>query len=242
MDKFLITRKSQNPITGPILVTTSPRRTCPLSCPLRKTADTAAAGACYAEHGMLGGFIWTALDRTPAGGTFQKGRIKVHSFDELLAEIRNLPAGSVWRHNQAGDLPTDDQITIDRAKLDHIVAANQGRRGFTFTHFDVIENVANRDAVADANARGFTINLSGNALDHADALAETACGPVTTLVPSDQPANTATPAGRKVVICPARTHAHVTCSSCRLCTRQRDFIIAFPALGRGRTKISGSGQ
>mgnify|MGYP000591482918 CR=1 FL=1 len=37
------------------------------------------------------GFIWPALDRTPAGGTFQKGRIKVHSFDELLAEIRGLP-------------------------------------------------------------------------------------------------------------------------------------------------------
>jgi hypothetical protein len=77
MDKFLITRKSNNPITGPIMVTTSPRATCPIACPLRKDANTPTAGLCYAEHGALGGFIWTLLDRTPAGGSFQNGNIKV---------------------------------------------------------------------------------------------------------------------------------------------------------------------
>lgn len=239
MQKFLITRKSQNPITGPILVTTSPRQTCPHNCPLRKNADTDMAGACYAEHGMLGGFLWTALDRTPVNGSFQKGRIKVHSFDDLLCAIRDLPAGSVWRHNQAGDLPTDDQLTIDQPALNRLVDANRGRRGFTYTHFDVLDHVSNRTAVAAANRNGFTINLSGNSLTHADALADAGCGPVTSVVPSEQMTNTTTPAGRKVIVCPARTHATVTCASCRLCTLQRDFVVAFPALGRGRSKIVG---
>ncbi len=238
MDKFLITRQSYNRILGPIFVTTSPRKTCPLSCPLRKSADSETAGACYAEHGMLGGFIWTALDRTPAGGSFQKGHIKVHSFDDLLKEIRALPEGAFWRHNQAGDLPTDDQIFINRKKLRQLTNANRGRRGFTYTHFDVLKHHANRQAVAEANRNGFTINLSGNSLAHADALADTNCAPVTAVVPSDQKTNTSTPAGRKVIICPARTHSGVTCASCKLCARARDFVIAFPALGGGRDKIT----
>ena len=79
------------------------------------------AGACYAEHGMLGGFLWTALDRPPVNSSFQKGRIKVRSFDEVLDAIRELPAGSIWRHNQAGDLPTPDQVAIDEIALKQLV-------------------------------------------------------------------------------------------------------------------------
>ena len=52
MDKFLITRTSENPITGPIMVTTSPRVTCPLTCAFRKGGRTPTAGLCYAEHGL----------------------------------------------------------------------------------------------------------------------------------------------------------------------------------------------
>jgi len=187
---------------------------------------------------MLGGFLWTALDRTPVNGSFQKGRIKVRSFDELLDAIRGLPAGSIWRHNQAGDLPTRDQVAIDKSALRKLVQANHGRSGFTYTHFDVLNHAGKRADVSQDNTQGFTINLSGNSLQHADALADTKCGPVTSVVPSQQTFNTTTPAGRKVVICPARTHKDVTCSTCRLCARQRDFVIAFPALGRGQSKIT----
>ncbi|MFX9016061.1 hypothetical protein ABTN29_20580, partial [Acinetobacter baumannii] len=62
MDKYLITRKTANKITGPIMVTTSPRMTCPLSCAFRKGGEGPLAGVCYAEHGALGGFVWTLLD------------------------------------------------------------------------------------------------------------------------------------------------------------------------------------
>lgn len=238
MNKFLITEKSYNRKTGPMMVTTSPRSTCPLSCPLRKDSASFSAGACYAEHGFIGGYLWTSLDRTPAGTAFQKGRIKVFDFAALLAAIRRVPKGQVWRHNQAGDLPTPNQRDICADRLRKIVQANRGRRGFTFTHYDVIDNRRNRQLVAFANRNGFTINLSANDLEHADQLAETRSGPVATLLPVDQSANTVTPKGRKVVICPAISRPGVTCLSCQLCSRaSRNAIVGFPAHGAGKEKI-----
>ena len=236
-DKFLITAKSHNPITGPIMVTTSPRKSCPHSCPLKRHTESTRAGACYAEHGYLGAYIWTKLDRTAAGSTFQNGNIRVYGFEELLAAIRKLPGGSLWRHNQAGDLPSDDQRHIDRAKLRAITRANTGRRGFTFTHFNPFDFPANQKAIREANTNGFTVNLSGNSPAHADRLADLGIAPVTTVLPATVMTNTMTPKGRRIVICPARTHAGVTCATCGLCARQRKVIIGFPALGAGKAKI-----
>ena len=107
MDKFIIVQKSGNRITGPIMVTTSPRNTCPLACPLRKNGTTPEAGVCYAEHGHLGHYIWNGLDKTAAGKMIS-GRIPVYSFTDLLSAIREQPEGALWRHNQAGDLPSAD--------------------------------------------------------------------------------------------------------------------------------------
>lgn len=238
MEKFLITRQSANPVTGPILVTTSPRFTCPLSCPLRKGADTATAGACYAEHGALGGYVWTSLDRTPAGSSFQNGNIKVYGFDELLFVIRSLPPGSLWRHNVAGDLTSDNKTTLDRAALRALTAANAGRRGFTFTHYDVLTNLANRQAIEEANRNGFTVNLSANSLAHAEQLADLRIAPVTVLLPAGTKSNTRTPRGRTVVVCPINTHPGVSCASCGLCARQRSTLTGFPASGGLKHTIS----
>ncbi len=207
------------------MVATSPRRTCPLTCPLRKTSAAPSAGACYAEHGFLGGFIWNKLDQLAVGDTFKSGQIRVYGFDELLAAIRALPDGAIWRHNQAGDLATDDGVTIDREKLEKIADANRGRRGFTYTHFDVLEHARNRAAVQAANAAGFTVNLSANSLAHADQLAALDVAPVTVVVPSRQMENTTTPSGSRVVICPARRMDGVTCKQYRICAKQRQAVI-----------------
>jgi len=230
MERFLITHKSGNRITGPIMMTTSPRSSCPLACPLRKGGGGAEAGVCYAEHGHLGHYIWTGLDRTKAGRKIS-GRIPVYCFDDLLRTIRDQPHGALWRHNQAGDLPSDDQVTISRERLRKLTAANRGRRGFTYTHFDIGQNKENRAAIEEANRDGFTINLSADTLEEADQLAALNVAPVTVVVPADTMENTVTPQGRKVVICPARTQDNVTCATCGLCQRQRTAIIAFPALG-----------
>ena len=239
MSKFLITEKAYNRKTGPMMVTTSPRKTCPRTCPFRKNAKAFSAGACYAQHGYIGGYLWTTLDRLPAGATFKKGQIRVQNFAELLAAIRRVPKGQTWRHNQAGDLPSANQIDICKDRLRKIVEANRGRRGFTFTHYDVIDNLPNRRLVAQANRLGFTINLSANNLKHADQLLRTRCGPVTAVIPEEQKTNTRTPAGHKVVICPAETRTNVTCLSCQLCTRvNRNVVVGFPAHGRGKAKMA----
>ena len=230
MDKFLITRKSENTHTGPIMVTTSPRLTCPTACPLRKGATAPTAGLCYAEHGAMGGFLWTLLDRTPIGQTMMNA-VRVYGYDELLYIIRTLPPGTLWRHNAAGDLISNNRTTIDTSSLRALVEANRGRRGFTFTHYDVLSNLINREAIRAANANGFTINLSANSLAHADQLADLRIAPVTTILPPTARTNRRTPKGRTVVICPTVTHAGVTCATCGLCARQRSSIVGFPAIG-----------
>lgn len=230
-DKFLITRRSTNPVTGPIMVTRSPRATCPLSCPFRKRGSGPPAGICYAEHGALGGYVWTLLDRTAPGRTIMN-EVRVYDFAELLFAIRPLAPAEMWRHNVAGDLPSIDRATIDENALRHLIDANRGRRGFTFTHYDVRTNLKNRAAVKVANENGFTINLSGNSLQHADELADLGIAPVTTILPSNVRENQRTPKkGRTVVICPTFTHAGVTCASCGLCARQRSTVVGLPAIG-----------
>jgi hypothetical protein len=236
MDKYLVVEKSENRITGPIMVTTSPRFTCPKTCAFKKNGNGPLAGICYAEHGALGGYVWTLLDRSSAGQTIMNGT-RVYGFDEFLYTIRRLPHGSLWRHNVAGDLTSNDQIVIDRAALRAIVDANTGRRGFTFTHYDVLTNIANREAIEEANEKGFTVNLSGNSLTHADELADLRIGPVTVILPAGSKRNTKTPKGRTVVICPSNTHG-VTCAECGLCARQRSTIIGFPASGGQKRKIT----
>ncbi len=236
MEKFLITMKSGNRITGPIMITTSPRDTCPTACPFRKTADGAEAGLCYAEHGHLGHYIWNGLDNTKPGKKIS-GRIPVHSLDDLLTAVREQPEGALWRHNQAGDLPTDDNKTINRERLKKLVDANKGRRGYTYTHYDVLKNRQNRAAVKQANDFGFTINLSADTMEEADQLFDLGCAPVTVVVAATQIVNTETPKGRKVVICPARTTEGINCANCGICAvAKRKAIIAFPALGPAQSK------
>jgi len=212
-----LTRVSANAKTGPIPVSTSSADTCPPSCPFKSQG-------CYAKSGPLA-LHWAKVTSGGRGMDWQ-------TFCEAIAD---LPRGSLWRHNQAGDLPGIGEY-VDASALGKLTKANQGRRGFTYTHKHATES--NREAIRSANANGFTVNLSANTLAHADELAETQCGPVVVVLPSDQVTNTTTPAGRKVVICPATVRDDVTCASCGLCQRQRSAIIGFPAHGTGKRKAS----
>jgi hypothetical protein len=67
-------------------------------------------------------------------------------------------------------------------------------------------------------------------------LADHAAGPVV-VVPSTQTANTTTPAGRAVVICPATQRDDISCATCQLCQRQRAAIVGFPAHGTKKRVI-----
>lgn len=214
---FHLTVKSRNVKTGPIPVSTSTALTCPPACPFN------AGNGCYAASGPLALF-WAKVTAGDAGA----------SYAAFLDQIAALPAGQLWRHNQAGDLAGAGDA-LDIAALDALVTANAGKRGFTYTH-KPLRDAAERDAIARANAAGFTVNLSGNDLAHADRLADLGIAPVVAVLPADATQNTVTPAGRKVVVCPATQRDDVSCATCGLCARLRDAIVGFPAHGTSKRK------
>jgi len=219
------------------MVTTSQQDTCPAACPFK-------ANGCYADAGPLRR-LWNKLSETAVGETFTNGptgKIRVGSIADLVEAIRK-NGRALWRHNQAGDLAHDGKGAIDRDALRAIVVANVNAegRGFTYTHHGVLGSTPiaehNRNLISAANVAGFTINLSGNTLAHADKLADTKAGPVVVVLTSTQTADTVTPKGRKVVVCPATQRDDVTCMSCGMCQlASRDFIIGFPAHGTSKAK------
>lgn len=218
-----LTAKSANVKTGPIPVSTSSYAMCPVSCAFRKAG-------CYADSGPLA-LHWKAVTEGKRGTTWGL----------FLESIKALSAGTFWRHNQAGDLPGDG-VKIDSFALAQLVRANEGKRGFTYTHYPVdnsdgsgVANV-NGDAVRFANDNGFTINLSADNLAHADDLSALNIGPVVVVVPMDSKGPMQTPQGRKVVLCPATQRDDISCATCELCQRQRAVIVAFPAHGTSKKK------
>ena len=209
-----LTLKSANVKTGPIPVSTTERASCPDDCNMK--------AECYAASGPLA-LHWAAVS-AGARGT---------DWPTFTQTIGQLPAGQLWRHNQAGDLPQTGG-TIDAVKLGQLVAANTGKRGFTYSHHRDAASIA---WIRHANAWGFTVNLSANDLQDADMLADHAAGPVVVVLPSTTTANTTTPAGRAVVICPATQRDDVSCATCQLCQRQRAVIVGFPAHGTRKRVI-----
>jgi hypothetical protein len=209
-----LTPKSANVKTGPIPVSTTERASCPADCKMK--------AECYAASGPLA-LHWAAVSNGARGTDWA-------TFTDAIAA---LPDGQLWRHNQAGDLPQANG-TIDPALLGDLVAANIGKRGFTYSHH---RDAASIQWIRHANAWGFTVNLSANDLHDADALADADAGPVVVVLPSTQTSNTTTPAGRPVIVCPATQRDDVSCATCQLCQRQRAAIVGFPAHGTRKRVI-----
>ncbi len=225
MHHIAFTRVSRNAKTGPIPVTTTSEETCPESCPLKKHG-------CYAESGPLALF-WRKVTERKAG----------LSWEAALGEIRKLPKGTLWRHNQAGDLPGEGD-KISGFHMGQLIRANKGKRGFTYTHKPVTSSndanqISNALLIAQANESGFAVNLSADNLSEADSLAAMGIGPVVVVLPAEQTRAVKTPQGRHVAICPATISDNVTCASCGLCAEiGRKAIIGFPAHGTSKRKAS----
>ena len=209
-----LTMKSANSKTGPIPVSTTTKNSCPPDCAMR--------AECYASSGPLA-LHWSKVTAGERGT----------DWPTFTASIANMPDGQLWRHNQAGDLPVANG-TVDAVKLGQLVRANIGKRGFTYSHH---RDAASINWIRHANAWGFTVNLSANTLADADMLAEHNAGPVVVVLPSTATANTKTPAGRPVVVCPATQRDNVSCATCQLCARQRDVIVGFPGHGTRKRTI-----
>lgn len=210
-----LTLVSTNSKTGPIPVSTTSKESCPPDCGQRD--------ACYAASGPLA-IHWQAVT-TGARGT---------DWPTFCAKIEQLTDGQLWRHDQAGDMPPDDTgRSVDPVRLGQLVQANHKKRGFTYSHWKDDKSVA---WFALSNVWGFTVNLSADTIDEADRLYGRG-SPVVVVVSSTTTANFTTPAGHRVVVCPATQRDDVSCMTCQLCQRQRDTIVAFPAHGSGKRRI-----
>lgn len=244
MLRFHFTRVSSNSKTGPIPTVIVGRSSCPPSCPLYN-------GGCYA----LGGNVRIHWNRaTEKGGTLE----------ELVDHINRLPLGQVWRYGVAGDLPGNEE-TISPFMIGKLIAANQGKRGFAYTHKNPRDR-HNARMIRRMNAHGFTVNLSANNLAEVDEYLALDIAPVVTIIPDDfggeQVTTTKitgnkvvsktvglwrtcrTPGGARVIQCPAEYNERVQCASCGgaqgpLCQRKdRDFVVGFTTHGAAKRKAS----
>ena len=209
--------RSQNVKTGPIPTAMIEKSTCPDSCELK-------GNGCYANSGMMR-FRW---DQVTAGAGIP--------WKTFCGMIKNLPDGTLWRYGTAGDLPGYGE-RIDFDDMLELVHANTGKRGFAFTHKPLTPENIRR--IRGANEAGFVVNLSAWNGANADVKLASGAGPVVCLIPWGTPEVSRTPAGTKIVACPAQTRDRVTCKKCGLCAKQRDFVIGFYPHGPGR---SGGGK
>lgn len=218
-----LTMKSRNVKTGRIPVSTTTRKTCPDTCPFKNNG-------CYAESGPLA-LHWKKVTQGQGNN--------VSDVKGFCDKIRKLPEGQFWRHNQGGDLFGEGE-SIDHGAMMQLISANMGRQGFTYTH-KPLTGKGDKSLIMYATQNGFTINLSGNDLNHADTLADYNIAPVTVVLPSDVTGNQTltTPKGRTVVVCPATYRDDISCDTCRLCAKPyRNTIVGFPAHGTSKKKAS----
>ena len=219
--RFHLSRVSTNSKTGPIPVSTSSKATCPPTCPFL------GGNGCYGDnHGL--NFHWRLVTEGSRGVTAS----------EFFRLIGALFPDQLWRHNQAGDLP-HTRGRISRRFLRGLIGANRGRRGYTYSHHDLAlgENLA---LIRQANRQGFTVNVSTETEAAADR-AVAAGLPAVVAVPSTETRTAwSTPAGHRVVVCPAqREGSTVDCATCQLCyQRPAGLVIAFLAHGTSKAKAN----
>lgn len=211
---------SKNAKTGPIPTTMTERVSCPSSCNFR-------GNGCYAENFPLS-LHWSRVES------------KGISFAQLLDKIRSLPAGQLWRHNAAGDLPHIDG-NLDGDYLSTLAANAAHTRPIIYTHHDIQNphNAANIRIVQDTYQ--VTVNASCESLQQAEQALNAGINAVA-VTPSNAPTRTYKTAQESTVVtCPATYKDHVTCASCGLCARDRRtnrVIVAFPAHGAQYKKIN----
>ena len=229
---FGLTIDSHNRKTGRMAVSTSPKQTCPVSCPFRSKA-------CYSNAGKM--LMWW--------NRFSSFEGEIEScYDEFLSRCSaRIPNKGYWRHNQAGDLfpvfDVPDCISLSHAR--RLTEVGRDKKAFGYSHYPVVcvSGVSdavvrvNRQAIAEMNAEGFTMNASANSPSHADRIFESGFkNPIVTVLPKryilEKIKTSKTPNGLKIVTCPATIRDDMTCLSCKLCMKsKRDFIVGFPSHG-----------
>lgn len=217
---FHLSQQTRNSKIGNIHVSTSDARTCPDSCPLK-------GKGCYASSGPMA-IHWNKVSRGERG----------NSWGDFLLKLAALPKGDKFRHNQAGDLPGENE-EIDSFKLNEMADVIRQRKlqAYTYTHKPLTES--NLFSIRAAIAKGFTVNVSADNLHEADEALDLGL-PTVAVLPMNAPLTSYTPKGRKVIVCPAQREGKaVKCDSCMLCAKaSRTVVIGFLAHGTSKNKIT----
>ena len=120
-----------------------------------------------------------------------------------------------------------------------MISANKGKRGYTYTHHDLNkgENLA---LIRQANRQGFAVNVSTETELAADAAVAAGLPAVLAVSASETRTAWNTPAGNRVIVCPAqRPDSTVTCATCAIChSRPARLVVAFIAHGASKAKAS----
>lgn len=214
-----LTMVSSNSNTGPIPTTTSERSSCWEGCAFYDKG-------CYAKSGPQA-LHWRKVSEGERGMPWA----------EFITAIRNIQRGQIWRHNVSGDLPHSFG-DIDTDKVQQLVNANRGRKGYTYTHHPL--NDHNVEVLRECNSKGFTVNVSTESVEVADKVMTEHGIPAVAVVNSEESRRFfKTESGRKVIVCPAKIHDNVTCATCGLCQHaDREFVIAFPAHGNAKKTVN----
>jgi hypothetical protein len=214
---FHLTAKSGNTKTGPMAVSTSAKSTCSPTCPFLNNG-------CYATSGPLN-LHWLKVSSGERGT----------NFPSFLSKLRELPEGSAFRHNQAGDLPHNNG-RISETFIRKMTVSVKHLRAYTYTHHS-LEVGENLSLIRKANRNGFTINVSCESEAQVDdAIAHNL--PAVMVAKSTESRTTwHTEGGNVVIVCPAQRSDTVTCSDCMLChKRGKKVAIAFLAHGTSKRK------
>jgi hypothetical protein len=218
-----ITKKSANAKTGAMPVTTTEESSCPTTCPHLQS------GGCYAKSGPVS-WHWKKVSKGLRGGTW----------DDLTSYVSNLNKGQLWRHNQAGDWGYTTHQGREYIRLDllkSLVDANKsaGAKGYTYTHHEL--HTHNLEAIKYANTNGFTVNASCESMQQADD-AIAAGIPAVCVVDNSKPVPARTPAGTRVLVCPAQT-SETNCKDCGICQQSnRKCVVAFLSHGSRAKKVN----
>ena len=217
---FHFVKKSGNKKTGFMPITYNSRLSCPDSCIFKNNG-------CYADnyHTRLN---WDKVTSGQRGGSFR----------ELLQNIKNLKPNTIWRACVAGDIPSNKKGEISRTYIKGITEANQGLKGYTYTHnrLDIGENIS---LLKTANKQGFTVNISTETEAAADNAVLNNLPAVIVVKSTEKRRSWFTKNKNKILVCPAQDETkNVNCIDCGLCqSRPKNLIIAFKAHGNQAKKI-----
>lgn len=216
-----LTNVSGNRKVGPIKVTTTEKSSCPTEC--------GVMDECYASGGPLA-IHWNKV------GEGQRG----DNWEAFTKRVRRFHKNELWRHNQAGDLPPNEDGKLDEQKCEQLANAASHTNGWTYTHYNPMDK-HNFEVIQKMNSvGGLVVNLSADTMEQADTYSRLGIAPVTVVLPEDAPnMGNKTPEGLPIVICPAQTQDDMACNRCKLCQVQdRKSIVGFKAHGSRRKKLS----